>query len=336
MEQTLGKRIVQNRKRLGLTQDQLAEKLGVTAQAVSKWENDQSCPDITMLPRLAEIFGITTDALLGREEAKVYRAEVVEEEQENEGFHVQKGNWEFTYDAGRRGALKPAVYVLGFGILFLVSRLLDLNVSFWGLLWPWSLAVFGLFGVCRRITFFNVGTMLLGVYFLLDNMGILPFELGGDLVFPAVIVLLGVSLLADALRKPKKARWNLRRNGGRGGKSKGNLDVDGETFSYSASFGESSQLIRMARLREGSVSTSFGEFTVDLSGVGELAEDCSVSASCSFGELTLLVPRRFEVCSYNATSFAEISTNGHPDANPEGVLKLDAHASFGEIVIQYV
>lgn len=67
MEQTLGKRIVAHRKRLGLTQDQLAEQLGVTAQAVSKWENDQSCPDITMLPKLAEIFGITTDELLGLE-----------------------------------------------------------------------------------------------------------------------------------------------------------------------------------------------------------------------------------------------------------------------------
>ena len=65
MEQTLGKRIVHHRKKLGLTQDQLAEQLGVTAQAVSKWENDQSCPDITMLPKLAAIFGITTDALLG-------------------------------------------------------------------------------------------------------------------------------------------------------------------------------------------------------------------------------------------------------------------------------
>ena len=37
MEQTIGRRIMENRKRLGLTQDQLAEQLGVTAQAVSKW-----------------------------------------------------------------------------------------------------------------------------------------------------------------------------------------------------------------------------------------------------------------------------------------------------------
>lgn len=42
MEQTLGKRIVHYRKQLGLTQDQLAERLGVTAQAVSKWENEVS------------------------------------------------------------------------------------------------------------------------------------------------------------------------------------------------------------------------------------------------------------------------------------------------------
>ena len=65
MEQTLGKRIMENRKRLNLTQDKLAEKLDVTAQAVSKWENDQSYPDITMIPKLAEIFGISTDELLG-------------------------------------------------------------------------------------------------------------------------------------------------------------------------------------------------------------------------------------------------------------------------------
>ena len=65
MEQTLGKRIMENRKRLGWTQDRLAEQMGVSAQAVSKWENDQSCPDISLLPKLAELFGITVDELLG-------------------------------------------------------------------------------------------------------------------------------------------------------------------------------------------------------------------------------------------------------------------------------
>ena len=100
MEQTLGKRIASNRKLMKLTQDQLAEQLGVTAQAVSKWENDQSCPDITMLPRLAEIFGISIDELLGREvPPPIYQGEVVDEK-EPEGIHVQKGDWVFHYDSG--------------------------------------------------------------------------------------------------------------------------------------------------------------------------------------------------------------------------------------------
>ena len=49
MEQgTLGKRIAYHRKRLGMTQEQLAQRVGVSAQAVSKWENNLSCPDITI------------------------------------------------------------------------------------------------------------------------------------------------------------------------------------------------------------------------------------------------------------------------------------------------
>jgi transcriptional regulator with XRE-family HTH domain len=54
------------RKASGLTQEALAEKLSISFQAVSKWENGQSLPDITMLPLLAEIFSVTTDALFGR------------------------------------------------------------------------------------------------------------------------------------------------------------------------------------------------------------------------------------------------------------------------------
>ena len=52
------------RKLKGLTQAQLAEKLGISAQAVSKWESGLSCPDIMMLVPLADIFGVSTDMLL--------------------------------------------------------------------------------------------------------------------------------------------------------------------------------------------------------------------------------------------------------------------------------
>ena len=49
-----------------MTQEQLASRLGISYQAISKWENGISCPDIMILPQLAEIFGISIDALFGR------------------------------------------------------------------------------------------------------------------------------------------------------------------------------------------------------------------------------------------------------------------------------
>ncbi|MCD7712065.1 MAG: helix-turn-helix domain-containing protein, partial [Firmicutes bacterium] len=63
-KETLGSRIADARKKCKLTQEDLAAHLGVTAQAVSKWENDISCPDITLLPKLSSIFGISIDELL--------------------------------------------------------------------------------------------------------------------------------------------------------------------------------------------------------------------------------------------------------------------------------
>ena len=69
---TIGKRISEQRKLKGLKQDELAEKLLVSPQAVSKWENDLSCPDISVLPELSRILGITVDELLsGKKENTV-------------------------------------------------------------------------------------------------------------------------------------------------------------------------------------------------------------------------------------------------------------------------
>ena len=59
----LGKKIKQLRFKAGLTQEQLGEKLGIGAQSVSKWENAVAMPDISTLPMLAEIFGVTIDDL---------------------------------------------------------------------------------------------------------------------------------------------------------------------------------------------------------------------------------------------------------------------------------
>ena len=64
MKKTLGTMIAELRKQHGMTQLELAEKMGVTDKAVSKWERDLSCPDINSLPGLAEILGVSVEELM--------------------------------------------------------------------------------------------------------------------------------------------------------------------------------------------------------------------------------------------------------------------------------
>lgn len=63
---TLGTTIASFRKQNNITQEALSQQLGVTNQAVSKWESDICCPDVMLLPKLADIFGISIDTLFGR------------------------------------------------------------------------------------------------------------------------------------------------------------------------------------------------------------------------------------------------------------------------------
>ena len=67
MKETFGQRLSRLRKNLGLKQDDIAEKVNISAQAVSKWENDLSAPDISTLPIIADILNVSLDELLGRE-----------------------------------------------------------------------------------------------------------------------------------------------------------------------------------------------------------------------------------------------------------------------------
>ena len=66
---TLGEKLSEKRRSKNMTQDDVAEKLGVTPQAVSKWENDASCPGISLLPTIASLYGTTIDELLSKESA---------------------------------------------------------------------------------------------------------------------------------------------------------------------------------------------------------------------------------------------------------------------------
>lgn len=79
--ETIGTRIAQLRKEKQMKQDDLAQLLGVSPQAVSKWENDQTCPDISLLPGLAKALGVTVDELLSGKQEIVPAAQVLPPEQ---------------------------------------------------------------------------------------------------------------------------------------------------------------------------------------------------------------------------------------------------------------
>ena len=65
---TIGQNIAELRKKKGLTQEELAKKMCVTAQAVSKWERDASYPDVTALSTLAKVLGVSVSAIVEGEQ----------------------------------------------------------------------------------------------------------------------------------------------------------------------------------------------------------------------------------------------------------------------------
>lgn len=67
MNETFGQRFQRLRKSAGLTQEDVATKLNITSQAVSKWENDVSAPDISVLLELSEMLNVSVEQILGKE-----------------------------------------------------------------------------------------------------------------------------------------------------------------------------------------------------------------------------------------------------------------------------
>ena len=64
-----------------MKQDELSEILGVSPQAISKWENDQTCPDISLLPTIAKTFGISVDELLSGKKEEAPPVRIVPEDE---------------------------------------------------------------------------------------------------------------------------------------------------------------------------------------------------------------------------------------------------------------
>ena len=152
-------------------------------------------------------------------------------------------------------------------------------------------------------------------------------------MFPVLLVLFGLSLLADALRRPRKPRFHFHHYGKK--KFSSTCQLSEEGFACETAFGSDSQYIDLPRLSRGSAECSFGELTVDLSGCEEVSGDCHVGIDCSFGSITVLVPRRFRAELATDNSFGNVEVSGHPDENaaPFG---LSCDVSFGSVFVRYI
>ena len=119
MRETFGQRLARLRKKKGLTQEDVANRITISPQAVSKWENDLSSPDILVLSSLEDILGVSVDELLGRqtssnaeekeseqEETKEkdddVAAEVADEPNASEGIHLTDDGIHIVDDEGER------------------------------------------------------------------------------------------------------------------------------------------------------------------------------------------------------------------------------------------
>lgn len=332
---TLGDRIKFHRKRLGMTQEQLAERMGVSAQAVSKWENNLSCPDISVLPDLADVFGISVDELLGKGGA-AREAEIVEPEAEE----TENGyTWNWKYES-KKGGILFALYILTVGALLLLrSYIPAMDISWWTVVWTTALVYIGVSGLIGHFSLFCLLMSLGGLYFLLSAYGVIAVKLSAGIILPALLILWGVSLLIDVFcgNKPwKRKRRAVEKIKGEK-KHRCEYDCEDGVFHCEMSFGGDRVPVVTPLLKEGSIESSFGDFTVDFSGCEAVAAYCELHAENSFGSLKLLIPQRFRVEVQADASFASTpEVKGAPAAQPQGTIHLKAEVSFGSIQIIYI
>ncbi len=337
---TMGRRIAALRKAKQLTQDALAQELGVSPQAVSKWEHDLSCPDISLLPRLARVLGVSTDYLLGGEEPPLLPGGTPEEpEEDGPGIHVETdgGNrFDVRFESPKRVSFSGAAWLILTGLLMLAGPVMDRSsIGFWSACCISALIVWGVSGMLRRVKLSNLVITLVGVYLALSGLNIVKLNLGWDVVFPGLILLMGVSLLLETLRK-KHRRTPIFHISGPDRYGTSEMHVKDGFLTCSGAFSENRYNVVTPELKGGDVSLSFGEHVLDFSGVESVAENCRIELNCSFGETVLRIPSRYRVELRGGKSFAETEVYGHPDPDPVGVIHIDASVSFGELSIKYI
>ena len=331
-QQSMGKRIMQLRKEKGYTQEQLAEMMGVSAQAVSKWENDVSCPDISILPMLADKLGVTTDELLGVKpiEPKVVIVDAQKSNKEGDGsFSV---SWDGAKNAKKDGVWF-AVLIIVLGAAFLLQRLDVVSFGIWGVVWPAVIIGLGVSWMIKRFSFFSLAVAGLGVYFLLFNLGQISLVLTWGIIWPSLLVLLGLTILYETL-VPHKDKWcGVHFNGDKNKKSQ--YREENGFVNYECSFSEENRKVAVEDFLGGDIEISFGKSELDLTNVKRVNQNAKLDVDVSFATFDLIVPKTMRLFIKSDKSFGSIQMNGEPNPDAMMALTVDGDVSFGTMNIFY-
>ena len=333
-KETMGKRISELRKNKGMTQEQLAQQVGVTAQAVSKWENDLSCPDISILPQLAEALGVTTDELLGKVQLRSLSLEDAEKKEKrkhtvNVRLNLQK--WE---------KVVFALLVMGLGIVFLLNALhvieLGQGISLWSVFWPFCLTCMGVMLCKSDLSPVSLGIALFGLYMLLYNVGVIPaeYKLTWSMIWPAALILIGLTVLLGYLFPRKKEE----------GEGFFHVEKGDPVFEFSEEGGyvrvesafttETKKVTGDEPFRGAKIDMSFGSLTVDLT-EANIENGATIDADVSFGSMTLRLPAFVGVKSESSAAFGGVNC---PAGDPNAAIRINlkGDVSFGKIEVEYV
>lgn len=337
-KETLGKRIAELRKRKGMTQEQLGEKVGVSAQAVSKWENDLSYPDITLLPVLSDLLGASVDELMGVKPIDPKVIILDKEEKTDEG----KAKWNWEWNVGRWPTIASCIGLIMICMVFLLHGMFhlfpygdfgELKLNGWGYVWPLLIFTLGLSSINSSLTV-SIVLMALGGYEFIRRV-IYPY--GTHLIgIPWYVILLVFAiavLIKTIIRNVRPHDYYDRHKKGKTPVME--MSTENDYLDLDMSFGSGEVIYDREVFTGGTVDSSFGDYTIDLTGVKTFTSGCVLEVDESFGNLTILLPRHVKLVKSSENNFAAFSVTGEPDLDVAQQIIVKSEVSFGSLQVVY-
>ena len=190
---SLGERIKEQRKSCGMSQEKLAELVGVSRQAVTKWETDQSAPSTEKLFKLAEIFGTSVDLLIKNDEQntptpaeQIYYMYKMEQEQKRAAFKAKM----------KRNAIVALCIAAGYIVFYLIGRIIWCDHDFAFLAWLFSAPTSG------KHSYLYGWLLSSNMFYIAAAISILPSFLGKHLYSITTLSGFTIGFLAGVIFGP--------------------------------------------------------------------------------------------------------------------------------------